>query len=270
VSLAKKTGEFKAAARSAAPLVLKVLASIAISAGLVVGGVQGWKWASTSPRFALTEVVFSGNLRASSQELGRLAGLAPGQNLVAMDVGAVEHALAGHPWVKNVRVSRRFPSQLDVKVTEHEAAAVASLGDLYLVDLEGEPFKRLQASDDVDLPIITGVSREELVADRKHAVVQLGRAVDAMRGWSRAKEASLSGAQVGPDGVVLSTEAGEEIRLGDTPLSEALPRLKRVKGELSKRALVAQVIRLDDRVRPSRVTVQVRPQSPEKVERARK
>ena len=36
--------------------------------------------------------------------------------------------------------------------------ALVSLGDLYVVDAEGAPFKRCSREDAVDLPLVTGVA----------------------------------------------------------------------------------------------------------------
>ena len=67
---------------------------------------------------------------------------------------AAERAMAQHPWVRSVEIRRRFPHGVNVLVSEHEPAAMVSFGDLYVVDLEGEPFKKLQSQDGVDVPLL--------------------------------------------------------------------------------------------------------------------
>jgi len=55
--------------------------------------------------------------------------------------------MAAHPWVDQVHVARRFPRSLAVSVKEHDPVALVALGDLYLVDSDGRPFKKIQAGD---------------------------------------------------------------------------------------------------------------------------
>ncbi len=271
VDLARKTGEMKAVAAHAMPLVLRVAASIGLSAALAWGGFEGWRWARTTPTFALRTVTFSGNARATDAELGRLGALGPTVNLVALDTAALERALAAHPWVKEVRVRRFLPSRLAVEVTEHEPAAVAALGDLYLVDVAGEPFKRLLPGDGLDLPLITGVEREDVVQHREAALSRLAAAVEVVRTYARSPAGQghpPSEVHLGDDGLTVVTVDGQELRFGDGALGARLERLAVVRRELAKRALTAAVIRLDDRARPDRVTVQLEPATPERGARA--
>lgn len=267
VDVTKRTGELKAVARSHGPVLFKVVLTTAVSVGLAWGAWAGWQWATTSPRFALTQVVYRGTARATDVELSRLAGLAPGVNVVALDVGGVERALATHPWIKSVRVGRRLPSRLEVEVEEHEPVALLALGELYLVDSDAVPFKRVAPGDVADLPLVTGIDRERFVGDREAALVELGRAIDAATVYARsvaAKGHGLSEVNVTGGEVTVVTVGGEELRFGEGALADKLARLAQVRGALADKRLSAAVIRLDDRVRPGRVTVQLSAPGPER------
>ena len=106
----------------------------------------------------------SGQAEATDVELVRLGGVLLGQNLVAMDVRAMERAIATHPWVKSVSVTRHLPSRLTIDVVEHRAIAMLSFGELYLVNEDSAPFKRIKPGDAADLPLITGLDREAFAA----------------------------------------------------------------------------------------------------------
>lgn len=273
IDVAKKTGELKAVAKSHAPLAVRVLASIAVSVGLAWGGWAGWQWASTSPRFALTAVTFTGTVRATDAELAKVGGIVAGANLVAMDVGGIERALAAHPWVKSVRVRRHLPSRLTVEVVEHEPVALLAIGELYLVNQDAEPFKRVKVDDGLDLPLVTGIERDRFLNARAQALVELRRAIDVARAYAAtksAKEHPLSEVHVEPDAVTLVTLAGQEIRFGDGAVEPQLARLERVRRELAARSQRAEVIRLDNRARPEWVTVQLSGGIPERGARAGK
>ena len=90
VDLAKKTGEFKAAAKHHGPVALKLFVLALAFVLVAVGGNETWKWAHTAHQFALSDVNVSGQSEATDVELVRLAGILLGQNLLAMDVRAME------------------------------------------------------------------------------------------------------------------------------------------------------------------------------------
>jgi cell division protein FtsQ len=57
--------------------------------------------------------------------------------------------------------------------------------------------------------------------------------------------------------VSVITSAGQQIEFGEGDWAAKLSRLARVQKELRARSMVAEVIRLDNRARPSWVAVQV-------------
>lgn len=259
VDLAKKTSEMKASVRSHAPAVLKALGVTVVSTGLVFGAIRGWGWATTTERFALRTITVRGNARVTDAQVSKLGALVPGANLVALDVGGVERALSTHPWIKSVTARRHLPGELTITVTEHQPVALLALSDLYLVDGDGEPFKRAQAAEAMDLPLITGIERDALVARRDETRLVIRRALIALEAYGRSSASAghpLSEVHVGEAGLTLVTAAGQELVIGEVEVEPALERLTRVRKELSARQLTAEVIRLDNRTRPDWVAVQ--------------
>ncbi len=228
-------------------------------AALAAAGSFGWQWALTSASFGLQAISFSGLSHIDEGELAKLAGVSVGQNVLRLDTAAVAKAMGAHPWVKSVSLRRRFPPALQVTVEEHAPAAVASLGDLYLLDEDGRPFKKVHADDSLDLPLITGLDREQYVSQPEASAEKLARAVALVRayeGSALSKAAPLSEVRIEPQGFVWVT-GDEEVRLGAEDVPGAVERLERVRAELSRRGLQAQVIHLDNRARPGWVAVKV-------------
>ncbi len=265
VDAAKQTRELSAVAKHHGPAFFKVVGLLAVSAGVFFGSIEGLRWARSTPYFGLKTVNVTGNDGATDVELARLAGLAFGQNLLAMEVPVMERAIAEHPWVRQVSISRRLPSGLTIEVDEHRAVALLSLGELYLVNEASEPFKRLKAGDDFDLPLVTGLDRETFARDREGSFERLRGAVALIEAYG-AEEAlrgvPLSEVHLHADGVRAVTSGGVEIEFGEGDLSAALARLVQVRRALHERELVAEVIRLDNRTRPSWVAVQVSAKKP--------
>ncbi len=250
----------KGAVRTHGPGLLKAILLTALTLALVWGGIELRRWALSSPTFLLKETTFSGLQRATPGELLKLSGLTVGQNLWALDVGTLERAMSTHPWVRTVEVRRQFPSSVSVEVVEHVPAALATLGDLYLLDEEGEPFKRVQPGDTVDLPLVTGLDREGYLADEAGVRERFRQALavaEAYAATQPGKRERLSEVRVTPEGMVLVVADGLEVRMGEGETDAKLQRLARVRDELRARGLSAQVIHLDNRARPGWVAVKL-------------
>lgn len=257
---AQKKAAVKGVVRTHGGSVAKGLLAAALTAGLVWGGVELRSWALASPRFQLQEANFTGLSRASRAELLRLSGLAAGQNLFAMDVGLLERSMLQHPWVRGVEVTRHFPASVSVQVVEHAPAALVVLGDLYVLDEQGEPFKRVTPGDGLDLPLVTGVERDEYVKDPDGVRERMRGALEVARAYSALKPGRherLSEVRLEGPALALVTMAGQEVRLGEGETEAKLSRLSRVRRELSTRGLTAAVIHLDNRARPGWVTVKL-------------
>ena len=247
---------------AARPAPLRAAAAVAACALLAFGL---WRWALESPRFALRRISIQGLERAQEAELLRLSGLQVGQNLFALDLSQATRQMAVHPWVRTVRASRRFPSGVEVRVQEHVPLAVLSMGDLYLADAEGAPFKRLQPSDEVDLPLVTGVDRDRYLEDRPRWERRIQQALEVLQLYQARFPGPLyrlAEVRLSPLGLSLVTGPdGAEVHLGGADFAEKLERLQLVRRALANRALWAEAVHLDDRRRPSRVAVRARPSS---------
>jgi cell division protein FtsQ len=260
VDTAQQKEAVRGVVRAHGPSVAKGLLTAALTAGLIWGGVALRAWALASPRFELQEVSFTGLTRASRPELVKLSGLAPGQNLFTLDVAVLEKAMLQHPWVLSVEVTRHFPSSVSVQVVEHTPQALVVLGDLYVLDAEGEPFKRVTPGDGLDLPLVTGVERDEYVKDPDAVREQLKAALEVERSYAALKPGRHERlSEVRVDGLSLSlvTVDGQQVRLGEGNTEAKLSRLTRVRRELSAKGLAADVIHLDNRARPGWVAVKL-------------
>ena len=208
-------------------------------------GLQLDAWASTSPHFALRNVKSSGLRRATEKELLRLAGIAPGTNLWSLDPSAVAQTMSAHPWVRTVEVTRSLPDTLQLRVEERTPVALASLGDLYVVDAAGAPFKRVSPSESLDLPLLTGLSREQAEKDPAGTAVRLREALGVVEVYQHTFERPrLSEIQLGEAGFELITAEGVRVVLGRDDLDGQLRRLQRIRDELPHRGLAAAAIHL--------------------------
>jgi cell division protein FtsQ len=232
-------------------------------AGASWGAVRGWAVLSRAEALRIRELRFEGLGHATADELLALSPVKAGDALLLADLGAMRQALARHPWIRAVEVRRAWmPPAVAVSVHERVAVALVELGGLYLVDGEANVFKRAAPGDGLDLPIITGIGRNDYV-QRPAAVDPLLRgALALVRAWrDEGRDAStrLSEIHLDPgEGTTLYLgPEGTQVRLGSGDLPAKLARAEKVLSLLRGEGKKADVLHLDNRVHPSWVTVRL-------------
>lgn len=240
---------FKAALDAA----LRTLAAAALSAALSLGAWQAWRWATGSPAFAIREIRFSGLVHASEGDLVKRSGLAIGENLFRADLARAGRAMATHPWVESAVLERRLPGTVLVDVLEHHPAALVQIDkSAYVLDEEGRLFKRAAPEDGLDLPIVTGLSRD---TPRPQQQLRLLSALHLLDAWRAAGYAvsALSEVRLDDQGFTLFAHQDgglQEIRVGANQLALSLRRLSQVRAALQRRGERATRIDLDNPARP--------------------
>lgn len=238
------------------------IAKIAIAGGAalaVAGGLElGYRAATRSDSFALQTITVEGATRSTEGEILALAGVERGDNLLVLEVHELEAAIARHPWVARATVSRRLPHTLSIRIEEHAPVALVALSNLYYVDRAGDVVKRYTADEHESLPVITGVTREDIEGEDVVALAQMRAAVLALsrvRAVLGEESAPIEEIHVEPSAGVSVRFAKEDlyVRLGPPPWDEALLRLQAVKDSLAARGVRAREITLGGERRPERV-----------------
>lgn len=101
-----------------------------------------------SSLFHLKDIEVKGNAHVDKNEVLRLLDLDEGQNIFSWDMDAAKQRLLGHPWIKDINISRSFiPAGLKVRIAEHKPTATLVLKDKpYYISEEGVVFA--SASED--------------------------------------------------------------------------------------------------------------------------
>ena len=161
------------------------------------------------------------------------------------------------------RLARRLPGTILIEVTERQPAALVALGDTFLATAEGEPFKRLEPEDPVDLPLITGLRADALSEDREGTMrtIRAGSYLAAeYEHGALGHRAPLEEVHVDTDGTfsVLVGRGAMQLVLGAPPFRRKLDQAARVVAELERRGAKADSIMLDNDAKPERVVVRMR------------
>lgn len=230
------------------------------AAALAVGLELGWRALTTSPMFALDEISVVGNTRAPEAELWALAAVELGDNAIALSTDDVAKALEKHPWVAEAHALRRLPRGLTLEVREHVPVALVALENLYFVDADGEVVKRLVPGELEALPVITGLSRQDVEAGEAVALSQVRAALGFIDVWSsREPGVTLDEVHVAPAGEISIGLADEAVRvhLGPAPWDDAIQRYHAVREEAALRGFVAAEVSAWSSRYPDRAVVRL-------------
>jgi cell division protein FtsQ len=164
-----------------------------------------------------------------------------------VDVTDIRNRLLQFGWVKDARVSRRFPDTLVIDIVERKPAALWQDDDrLSLIDADGVVLDRVQVSQMPDLPLLIGKGANA-------QAVPLERLLDQAPAL---KAQLVSATWVGQRRWDLSFQSGETIALPEgEPLATAA-LVKFAKMDKSAGLLGRGLIRFDLRI-PDKMTVQL-------------
>jgi len=263
-------GRFRSAVVSRADRlrrIASVLVRIGLFATIVAGAVAGGRLIErhvrTSKSFATQVITLEGIQRLGRDEVLREAGLGIGKKVFDVSAKTAQRNLLKHPWIATATVVRRLPGTYRVTISERQAVALLSMGDLYLVADDGTVFKPLGDGDPFDLPIITGVDRDVFTSDRDFRISIINDLVGLLDDYARVgllRREKIAEIHLQSDrGVSLYIGSdATQVRLGRAPFLGKLRRLKKVLDRLEKKQSRAYYVYLDNVRRPDRVTVKLR------------
>ncbi len=194
------------------------------------------------------EVVEAG--RVSSQEVLALSELSVGDGLFDLDLQEVGRRIEADPWISEALVQRIFPNRLLIRVKEHRPRVIVNLGYLYYLDASGDVFKVLSAGDDLDFPVITGMSRELLESNPQKSRQDLLLAlalVDELSDREIFNLNELSEIHLEPEGglTLYTLNGGVPVRMGSGDFGSKLDRLERIYKDLKMRLYAIKYIDLN-------------------------
>ena len=234
-------GLFVIAIAGVALVALDVPAKVGIAAGEAVGDAG----------FRVKSIDVRGIKRMDPRPVYELAADQKTTAMPLVDVSAIRRRLLEYGWVKDARVSRRFPDTLVIDIVEREPAALWQDEDrLTLIDKEGVVLDRVPIAQMPDLPLLIGKGANA------HAV-----ALDGLLNKAPALKVQLvSATWIGERRWDLSFQSGETVSLpeGDQAAATALTRFAKM--DKSAGLLGRGILRFDLRI-PGKMTVRL-PQAP--------
>ncbi len=230
-------GLFVLAIGDVAAIALDLPAKIARSTGEAFGDAG----------FRVRSVQVQGTNHMDPKPVYRIALDQKAAALPLVDVADIRRQLLGFGWVKDARVSRRYPDTLVVDIVERSPAALWQDADrLSLIDAEGVVLDRVPVSQMPDLPLLVGPGANA------HAVP-----LNKLLGESPAIRAQLvSATWVGQRRWDLALQGGETLMMpeGDAEAATALAKFAKI--DKSAGLLGRGILRFDLRI-PGKMTVRL-------------
>lgn len=237
--------------------VTAVLLFIVAGVGAGIGGVRLRLALRSGEVFALKQINIQGAAQVPKAEIMDYAGLRLGDGLYAFSLAHVERAIEEHPLIARARLLRRPPHELRIFVIEQKPVAYVEAEKLYAVNAQGQVFARAEALAGLDLPVLTGIAKQDLQGD--HAQSQIKQGLKLIDQWGRAGFSPQELGEVHFDPALgVSLELGGELRqvhLGVRRWEQKLNQLRKIRSSIAKQGKRLQVVRMGDGADPRRVVV---------------
>jgi len=147
-----------------------------LSVLLILLAVEVTVAAFTSPWFSIKGVRFAGNETIASKDIRRQLDLRPDANIFRINKRAIARRVMANPVVKEVRLYRRLPDTLVVRIEERKPDLVLNArGAMYEVDSAGVPFRAVKHAK-AGLPVLSCKAPGRVVLGRRIRASSFGTA----------------------------------------------------------------------------------------------
>jgi len=214
------------------------------------------------PLLQVKKIQVEGCVHQTPAEILDIAGIHPQINLLSLDLKDICHQLENSPWIDKAQVKRTFPDQLYISISERKPEALINLNQLHLVDGRGVIFKKVERQEGQGLPILTGISWENLMRQNKKHTMLIGEALSLINLFEQQGIPVSEISEINIDHVlgltVFTTNNKLQIKMGFAPFEKKCSRLYAIMEDLKSKYLIPQTIDLDYR---HKAFVKAKPQS---------
>lgn len=238
---------------------LGVIAFMGLTGLLLVGGYVSL---ASGGAFAVREAEVLGTDNLSRLEILRAAGIGADTSLLSLPVAKVKARIQAVPWVEAAALERDWPHGVRITVRERRPALLALVeGELYYLGGDLKPFTPVRADETLDLPVISGLSKADLLQpdDEMRGLLQDARdLIAALPGAAPNLGGHLS--EVHLDRVwglsLVFSDLAPTVRLGLEDHLERIGALGPVLKDLERRGELARALSVDLSV-PRRAVVRL-------------
>jgi cell division protein FtsQ len=169
-----------------------------------------------SPLFQVRRLEVTGTRLLQPAQIRKLAGINPGENIFAVNLGQAQKKIALLPLVKTAVLRRILPSTVLIEVTERTPVALLQEGSVF-AEVDRDGYYLQQGNVDITgLPLLTGIRAVLPAPGRKVDAPGLAPVLQFVAGLPPGLAPMLSEVHVESDGqLVLTTLYGVPVLVGD-------------------------------------------------------
>jgi len=212
----------------------------------------GGRWLLTTQRFAVARVEVRGASRMSPEQVMAAAAIPRGTNIFRLDTVDVIDRIEALPEVRRADIVRELPNRVVISVEERRPFTLVHGGRLHWMDEEGRLLGASPSAVSSPLPVISGLTADELASMRTSPGPKARAAIAVIRALLRSGgglTAEISEIDMSRrEGPVLYTIDGVEVRLGSEDWEERLARLEGVLTQVATQDVRAVDLRFRDQV----------------------
>lgn len=139
---------------------LRVAVSVAALAALGLIGLDGYRYLTTSERFAIKEVRVAGCDEARAAEVRRQARVEVGSNVWSVSASRMAERIRRIPWVKEAQVQKVLPARVHITVVERIPVARMEHPQQGWVGMDAAGILiPLRPAEVADLPVLEGLDQ---------------------------------------------------------------------------------------------------------------
>lgn len=170
----------------------KIILLAGMAGGIWYGGRECLnKFFWRNPDYNLTNVEISDDGTLSREQILRVSGIREGENIFKVDLATARENLSQLPQVEHAELERMLPNKIAITIAERKPIAwLAAKGsedpttseDAFLIDRKGILIKsKKQLSEYFHLPVIYGVSTDDLEAGQVVDTIEMKSAIDLLQ-----------------------------------------------------------------------------------------
>ncbi len=224
----------------------KLLILFFVFAGISLFFTYSYHYLESSPLLKLKQVEIRGANTDLKKRIIGVCKLDQDVSLLTLHLNEIKQTIERDPWVRSVRVERRFPHKIIVDVEMEHPYALVLMDGLYYMNRWGEVFKQLDDTDSVDYPVITGISGPGIHI-QKQLQIAAGIIETVARRGSEEGLKRISEIHISDDQHLSLYFSGfpAEVQVTVSNFTAELEKLKKIVGHLKRTGRLAMVNRIN-------------------------
>ncbi len=207
----------------------------------------GFYWILNSDFLKIKSIRITGCNRTNKNSLLKQTGIKTGDNILTLDLRKKSRNLETDPWIYNAVVKRKLPDTIEIEIEEREPLAVIELDSFYLVDRNGDIFKKTWDQEQ-NLPLLTGLVREDIIKNSNESSKVIDAAVTLIDSLLKTKmlRGSDTTIKMNKDFGLSFVNSRDPITvsMGFNTYDKKLVLLDRIMNDLAEKGLSAKAVNL--------------------------